>query len=295
MRFGSVLLVLAILLVLLFGCGGEAGPPARTPRTLALDEISLSSCPDRDPGVSLVEAHPVAEPVRPAAVGVWSRWCDPTSPGPHVPRGPDELIYDGEFVTLVSNVQPIVRPDPPLRAYVYQDVYRLESRWAGDLLQVRFPPWLLHDAGEERWVEIARFSDDRFLWPDTNELAYERGQPRRDSRASRALAEPREPLDYERVATDRARSALVYRSIDVALHHCAVISIEGLRRPSDRLHIDLSVRLDPTGRIVDEPTVETEDEDLTTCIAEALVDLRAEGYQFPENATYELGFLVAAR
>jgi len=74
-----------------------------------------------------------------------------------------------------------------------------------------------------------------------------------------------------------------------------VISIEGLRRPSDRLHIDLSVRLDPTGRIVDEPTVETEDEDLTTCIAEALVDLRAEGYQFPENATYELGFLVAAR
>jgi hypothetical protein len=208
-----------------------------------------------------------------------------------VPRGHDELIYDGGYVTLVSNVEPIARPAPPLSMYVTQGVFRLESRWDGDVLEVRFPPWLLRDAEQDEWLGLARLSGDHFVWPDDGEVAYERAQPRRDSPA---LAEPREPLDYERVAGERARGALIFQSVEAELHRCAEASAERLAHPYDTARVSFSVRLGETGAIVGAPTVESEDTALAACVAQVLVALRVTGFEAPDDARYSLTFVVTA-
>lgn len=283
----------SLTFIVLTGCGGGAPrPSAESPRTIVLDEISLSPCPERESGATPIEVVPVAEPARPEAVGVWSRSCDPENPGPHVPRGHDVLIYDGAFITLASNVEPIARPEPPISMFVTHGVFRLESRWDGDLLEVRFPPWLLRDALEDEWLPIARLRGDHFVWPENGEVAYERAQPRRNSPA---LAEPREPLDYERVTADRARGALIFHSVEAELHRCAEAGVERLARPYDTVRIGFSVRLDETGAIIGAPTVESEDAELVACVTASLVGLRVAGFEAPQEAGYSLTLRVAAR
>jgi len=283
----------SLALIMLTNCGGaEPTPAPERPRTIALDEISLSPCPEREPGATPIEVTPVANAARPEAVGVWSRSCDPESPGPHTPRGHDELIYDGAFVTLASNIEPIAEPEPPLSMYVTHGVFRLESRWNGDLLEVRFPRWLLRDAPEDEWLGLARLSGDHFVWPENGERAYERAQPRRNSPA---LAEPREPLDYERVAAERARLALIFRRVETQVHRCAEASLERLARPYDTERIHFSLRLDQAGAIVGAPTVESEDAELVACVTGSLVGLRVSGFAAPEEASYSLTFVVAAQ
>lgn len=280
----------SVALVLLSSCGGaEPTPAAERARTIALDEISLSPCPERDPGATPIEVAAIADPARPEAVGVWSRACDPNRPGPHTPRGYDELIYDGAFVTLASNIEPIADPAPPLSMYVTQGVFRLESRWNGDLLEVRFPPWLVRDADQEEWLGLARLSGDHLVWPDSGELAYERAQPRRNSPA---LAQRREPFDYDRVSGERARLTLIFDSVETRLRQCANRVAERLSSPYDTVRVDISVRLEQSGAIVGAPTVESDSAELAACVAASLVGLRVSDLEASEEASYSLTLLA---
>jgi len=277
----------------LAACGGEPARSSQAPRVIALDEISLSSCPDRHADITL-EASPVEDPVRSEAIGVWERWCDPANPGPHVPRGYTVFIYDGRYVSLVTNVEPLLEATPPIRMYTESAPFRLESRWQGDVLQARFPPWLLNEATEDEWLELARFEGERFVWPDNGELAYERGQPRFDTRALRALGEPREPLDYEGVATGRARGALLFRAIDAALHECVVASLARSERPTEGAPARLTVRVGADGGVVGAPSFESEDEALVVCATDALASLQVQGWTAPEEAGYRFAFSMRA-
>jgi len=93
-----------------------------------------------------------ANPVRPEAVGLWRV---PPADRERVVSltvrahpGTTRFLYDGEMVTLFLFTE---------KDWMYRapdDLYRLTTRWQGDILQYR-PPF-------GTWTDLARFRDGRF-------------------------------------------------------------------------------------------------------------------------------------
>lgn len=66
------------------------------------------------------------------------------------------------------------------------DIYRVQTRWKGDVLQW-LPPF-------GTWADLARFEDDRFV--DYEGVPFGRVTANELPDAHRALLTPREPHDY---------------------------------------------------------------------------------------------------
>jgi len=148
----TLALGLALCLAPLSACSSSSGPASgQAPR----DEPSSAADPSGPAakGTAMTPWIPTADPAaRPEAVGLWRVPAAQRerTPSPSVRSHPGTLrfLYDGQTVTLhlFSEKDWMYRsPD---------DLYRLASRWHGDLLQYR-PPF-------GTWTDLARFRDGRF-------------------------------------------------------------------------------------------------------------------------------------
>jgi hypothetical protein len=239
---------------------------------------------------------PVPEPAHPEAIGLWKRWCDPEAPGPHVPRAHDAFVYDGAYVTLVgAPFEEQLLPD--LMTWDPQRPFRLESRWTGDVLEMRIPAWLRYEdsdgARRSAFVEVGRLAGDRFVWSDSGEPAYERASRPLDAGPWRHLTEPRAPItDYDGEGDSLTLS--VFRQVAETIRSCLLRAREHLLPDEPGPPGAVLVDLDPDGTVL-EAHLGSRDRRLSDCGAAALRELSIEGYAAPERARYRLRFGVRSR